>query len=140
MTMIPANPKPKDQKQKQPAVRVKRNGAEVCNMLTKTGRDIYRGRVREMWERQSHICCLSTAIPECPGRLNWADATFDHETPRGYDGGNRDDRIEIEIQNRDGSVTVLRQNGAAHFTCNALKGSRRIDYNKIHNDRQRGAA
>jgi hypothetical protein len=130
--MLPAHPKPQDQKQAPVAVRVFRGGREACNMLTKEGRDIYRQRVRYMWERQDHICCLRGHIPECPGKLNWSEATFDHEVPRGYGGGERDDRIEITVKRR-GIVKVLWQNGAAHPECNISKGSRRIPYNAAHN-------
>lgn len=131
--MIPAHPKPKDQKQKPVAVRVFRDGREACNLLTKEGSDIYRGRTREMWERQDRYCCLHGHCPTCPGKLRWAEATFDHETPRGYDGGTRDDRIEITVEWPRGTVRVKWQNGAAHPECNIWKGSRRIDYNAKHN-------
>lgn len=78
-----------------------------------------------MWERQGRMCCLYGFLAECPGKLNWDDATFDHEVPRGYGGREQDDRIEIDGR---------RRNGAAHYHCNALKGSRRIAYNAAYND------
>jgi hypothetical protein len=133
MTTTPAHPKPKDQKRKPDAVRVFRGGREVCNFLTKEGHDVYEQRKRAMWERQGRRCCLYGHIPECPGKLNWADTTFDHEVPRGYDGATRDDRIEIRVKKKDGTIKVRWQNGAAHLNCNTRKGSRRIDYNAAHN-------
>jgi hypothetical protein len=87
----------------------------------------------DMRDRQHCICCLYGHIPQCPGKLNRDDTTFDHETPRGYGGGERDDRIEIEIKQPDGTVKVKWQNGAAHSLCNFRKGSRRIPYNARHN-------
>ena len=114
-------------------VHVYPDGREVCDLKSEKGRGIYSDRTKEMWGRQGGICCLSGYIRGCPGRLNWADATFDHEVPRGQDGGNRDDRIEIEVAQPDGTVRVIWQNGAAHCLCNSLKGSRRIPYNAVHN-------
>jgi hypothetical protein len=129
-----ALPKPKDQKKQLPeAVHVFRDGREVCNLQTKEGHDKYERNKRVAWERQGHICCLHGFIPQCPGKLNWADATLDHEIPRGHGGGSQDDRIEVEEKQPDGTVKVRWQNGAAHFVCNGLKGSRRINYNAKHN-------
>lgn len=132
--MTQAYPKPKDQpKLKSPAVWVRRDDKEECNLLTKEGRDIYRQRTRQAWERQGHMCCLYGHIPECPGKLPWAIATLDHETPRGYGGGSRDDRMEIKVKQKDGTFKIKRQNGAAHPECNIAKGSRRINYNAAFN-------
>ena len=113
-------PKPKEIKQKNEAVKVYRSGREVCDLSTVAGSREYRNRIRLMLERQHGRCCLGGYIPECPGPLYLDQATFDHETPRGHGGGSRDDRIEI-----DGKPV----NGAAHYICNGLKGSRRIKYN-----------
>jgi hypothetical protein len=129
-----ALPKPKDKKKQLPeAVYVYRSGREVCNQQTAEGREIYKGRKRAMWERQNHLCCLKDYIPSCPGNLNWADATFDHEIPRGYGGGSQDDRIEVKEKKRNGHAKVKWQNGAAHEACNMKKGSRRINYNAKRN-------
>ncbi len=46
------------------------------------------------------------------------EATFEHEDGRGMGAGHRDDRIE-----KNGKP----YNGAAHFWCNAKKGSVRLD-------------
>src|SRR6266704_4988842 len=95
MTDLPLFPKPYQEKSKPVAVRVMKNGAEKCNLLCAEGRREYQRRTREMWERQEHMCCLQWHIKSCPGRLNWADATFDHEVARGHGGGSRDDRILV---------------------------------------------
>lgn len=117
---LPEFPKPRDIKNEPVAVRVMKDGREVCNLLTKAGRDEYERRKRAMWERQGKRCCLEGHIEGCPGVLNWKDTVFEHEEGRGHGGGHRDDRIEV-----DGK----RINGAAHATCNSKKASRRINYN-----------
>jgi hypothetical protein len=96
------------------------DGREVCNLLTKDGRDEYDKRKRIMWKRQKKRCCLFGFIDGCSGDLPWSDAMFEHESGRGMSGGHREDRIEI-----DGKWV----NGVAHARCNSLKGSRRIYYN-----------
>jgi hypothetical protein len=65
-----------------------------------------------MLQRQGFKCCL------CSDPLNSYNATFEHRCPRGFAGARRDDRIEDENGNPI--------NGAAHWQCNAEKGSRRI--------------
>lgn len=128
--MTLAFPKPKDQKKKPIAVRVFRDGREVCNLLCKEGRDEYMRRKRVMWERQVGICCLAAEAPMCPGRLNWGDAMFEHEGGRGSGGSKRDDRIEI-TEEKHGIKITRKVNGVAHPQCNSWKGSRRIQYNEI---------
>ena len=110
-----AFPKPKSPPK--PAVKVFRDGREVCNLETKEGKEEYDRRKRAMWERQNKRCCLEGKCPGCPGRLRWEDASFEHEAGRG--GGKRDDRILV-----DGKW----QNGVCHHWCNRWKGSRRIEY------------
>jgi hypothetical protein len=124
---------PKPSKPPKPAIKVFRDGREACDLLSAEGRTEYRSRVRQMWERQNHFCCLYGYIPSCPGRLRWEDATFDHESTRGLGGGLRDDRILIQVKQRDGSVKTRWQNGACHPQCNCEKGSRRIAYNARRN-------
>ena len=124
---------PKPGKKPPVAIRTLRDGKEQCNLLTKQGRDEYMRRKRVMWERQGRMCCLYSHIASCPGKLNWADSTFDHEIARGLGGGARDDRIEIEVRQPDGTIKIHWQNGAAHAYCNVAKGSRRINYNTAHN-------
>lgn len=127
---MPLFPKPSQIKKQPVAIRVLKDGKEQCNLLTTEGRHTYRDRTRQMWERQGHICCLSGHIKSCPGKLNWSDATFDHEIPRGHGGGSQDDRIEVP----DPKTGRMKwQNGAAHSWCNMMKGSRRIPYNAAHN-------
>lgn len=122
-------PKPsQDFKPKPVAVRVFRDGREQCNQLTKEGRDEYERRKRVMWERQNRMCCLHGHIVSCPGKLNWADASFEHEIPKGHGGGSVDDRIEKTVHGK-----LLWQNGVSHWKCNGLKGSRRIAFNEPHN-------
>jgi hypothetical protein len=104
------------------------DGREVCNLLTKAGRDEYAGRVRKMWLRQGRQCCLQGFIKSCPGPLKITEASFEHQDGRGMDGGHRDDRIE-----KPDPVTgeMKPYNGAAHFWCNSLKGSVRMDYHAV---------
>lgn len=129
-----AYPKPKDQKHSPPpAVIVHRGGREVCDLNTTAGRAVYDQRMWDMRDRQGCICCLFGHIPECPGNLDRNDTTFDHEVPRGHGGGERDDRIEVAEKQKDGTVKIRWQNGAAHSLCNFRKGSRRIPYNAQHN-------
>jgi hypothetical protein len=128
MIDLPAFPRPGQVKVVQVAVRILRSGAEICNLLTKAGRDEYIHRKRVLWERQGRICCLYGFIPSCPGKLNWADSSFEHELPRGHGGGSRDDRIERVVKGK-----TLWLNGASHAWCNSKKGSQRIDFNAAHN-------
>lgn len=111
-----------------PAVKVLRDGREICNLLIKAGRDEYERRKRAMWERQKRRCCLEGKIKECPGALKIAEAVFEHQDSRGMNGGHRDDRIE-----RPDKATgeMKPYNGAAHPRCNFLKGSRRMDYHAV---------
>ena len=118
---LPEFPKPSDIKHEPVTVRVMKDGREVCNLLTKAGRDEYTRRKRVMWERQKRRCCLEKHIAECPGKLTWSDAVFEHEAGRGHGGGTRDDRIEV-----DGKP----QNGVAHPECNLKKASVKIHYNE----------
>jgi hypothetical protein len=106
-------------------VRIYRDNREVCVLTCKAGADEYQRRKRVMWERQNHMCCLHGFISSCPGKLNWADAIFAHEVPRGLGGGSRDDRIDIGGK---------RLNGVAHSQCNYIAGSRRIRFNDAYNN------
>jgi hypothetical protein len=126
--ILPPIPKPKQVKKKPAAIRVFKDGREVCNLNTKEGRDIYMQRIRDMRDRQGKFCCLYGVIQECPGFLALKDATFEHEDGRGFDGGHRDDRI----MKPDKKGVMRPYNGAAHRMCNHLKGSRRLsDINLI---------
>ena len=100
------------------------SGRQVCDLRSTAGRAEYGRRIAAMHERQKGICCLSGHIEGCPGPLRLFEAVFEHQDGRGHGGGNQDDRIEVM---KDGKL--IWQNGAAHFVCNGLKGSRRIDYN-----------
>lgn len=99
------HPKKKEPK---PAVKVMKDGREICNLLTKAGMDEYLRRKRVAWEEQKHICAI------CHLRLNWSDTTVDHKLPRGMGGGSRDDR-QSNI-------------AAVHGVCNCKKGSRRTGF------------
>lgn len=103
-------------------MKVLRDGREICNLLTKAGRDEYDRRKRAMWERQGRHCCLDGRIEGCLGRLRLAEAVFEHQNGRGMNGGHRDDRIV-----KDGKP----YNGVAHAWCNNLKGSKKIDYHEV---------
>lgn len=95
------------------AVRKYPDGREVCQGNT-AGRLEYAGRIEEMKYRQNGICCICHKEKDALGLTGtW---TFEHSDLRGMGGARRDDRIEI-----DGQPI----NGAAHFWCNALKGSKR---------------
>lgn len=119
-------PKPKDQKDKpkKPAIRIFKDGREVCDLLTKAGRDEYFRRIRAMWERQGRRCSLEGMVKECPGYLSISEATFDHDEGRGHGGGHRDDRIEIPDAKAEGGMRKI--NSACHPLCNSLKGSVRL--------------
>ena len=106
--MIPAFPKPSQIKVAPVAVRVFRDGREVCNLLCKAGRDEYQRRKRVAWERQGKTCSI------CHKALRWADATVDHVRPRGMGAGSRDDRQENVA--------------ASHAVCNCAKGSQRSGF------------
>lgn len=106
------------------AVRILRDGREICNLLTKAGRDEYARRVRAMWERQGRRCCLEGWVKDCPGYLKISAAVFEHQDGRGMMGGKRDDRIE-----KNGKP----YNGAAHAWCNSKKGSVRMSYHDAVN-------
>jgi len=110
--MIPAFPKPSQVKKIKPAVRVFRDGREVCDLTIKAGRDEYEHRKWLMWDRQARKCCL------CGQPLSRAEMMFEHWDGRGHGGGHRDDRIE-----KDGKP----YNGVAHPLCNSRKGSRRTN-------------
>lgn len=101
------------------------DGREVCNLLTKAGRDEYERRKRAMWERQGRRCCLEAWVTGCPGKLKLADMVFEHQDGRGMNGGHRDDRIE-KFNRKTGRMEPY--NGVAHAWCNTRKGSVRINY------------
>jgi 5-methylcytosine-specific restriction endonuclease McrA len=106
--MIPAFPKPSQIKKKPEAVKVFRDGREVCNQLTKPGRDEYARRRRLVFDQQKGIC----AICHLPIRLE--DLTCDHIKPRKSGGSETDDRIE--------------NLAAVHWKCNIERGSKRSGY------------
>jgi 5-methylcytosine-specific restriction endonuclease McrA len=99
-----AFPKPKDVRKPPVAVKVFRDGREVCQQLTKGGRDEYERRKRVAWEKQNHICAI------CHLPLRWSDCTADHIKTRKMGGGSRDDRQE--------------NLAAVHWVCNTQRGSR----------------
>ena len=98
-------PKPCQIKQRKPAIKIYRDGREVCND-SREGIAEYKRRRDVMWNRDKGVCCL------CLRFCRKEDATFEHLDGRGMGGSRRDDRIA--------------QNGIAHFHCNSLKGSKRI--------------
>lgn len=108
--MLPAFPKPAQlaRKNTKPAVRVMKDGREICNLRTKAGQDEYARRKDAMWLRQAKMCCL------CRRKLSKEMMTFEHDEGRGHGGGHRDDRIEVGGK---------WQNGVAHPWCNVNKGS-----------------
>ena len=88
-----------------PAVKVYRDGREVCSETT-AGKAEYVRRRRVAWEDQKGICSI------CHLPVSWEEATSDHKNPRGMGGGSRDDRQE--------------NINAVHYRCNSEKGSRRV--------------
>ena len=116
----PAFPKPSSANKYVGPVRTYRDGREVITTSTRAGRELYRLRLRIMWERQGRVCGLQTS-KRCPIKLRLRHAQFDHSNGRGMGGssggaGKRDDRILI-----NGKPV----NCAACAYCNAEKGSRR---------------
>lgn len=105
-TVIPKFPKPSQLKKTQEAVKVYRDGREVCQNNT-AGKAEYERRRRIAWEDQEKRCNW------CDRCLRWDEATTDHIRPRGMGGGRRDDRQE--------------NIAAVHGPCNMEKGSRRIE-------------
>ena len=102
-------------------VKIYPDGREVC-LKTVAGRREYGRRIIEMWHRQSGSCYL------CGSHLFLEDITFDHENGRGMSGCKRDDRAEINGKPH---------NGAAHYTCNALKGSMSLEKWREHEQQRR---
>ena len=89
-----------------PAFKTMRDGREIC-LNTPAGKEEYKQRTIQMYERDKFICCL------CGQSIAYG-YTFEHRDGRGMGGGKRDDRIA--------------RNGVAHFYGNARKGS--ISYEK----------
>lgn len=113
-----AFPKPSHVQQDKPTVKVFKDGREICDQLTKAGRDEYHLRVRIMYERQGKRCGLIIS-PQCKergGRLLLSEAQFEHSNGRGMGGGKRTDAIV----DKDGNPT----NMAVCVWCNSLKSSR----------------
>ena len=77
--------RPNEVKKDRSHIKVFTGGREVCDLLTKSGRDEYHRRVRAMWERQGKKCGLQIS-PQCKargGRLTWEESQFGHEVSRG---------------------------------------------------------
>ena len=98
---------------KQAGVWVYPSGRQVCPK-TPAGRKEYHRRIEAMWKRQRGLCCL------CGRPIRLSESVFEHQDGRGHGGGTRNDAVE-----RDGKP----YNGAACWTCNSLKASKRINYN-----------
>lgn len=95
------------------AVRKYPDEREICQN-TFAGKQEYAKRLADMIYRQGKICCICKKERDSLGL--WGTWTFEHSDLRGMGGARRDDRTEI-----DGKPV----NGAAHFWCNAIKGSKR---------------
>ena len=120
--MKPTFPKPGAARKPVEPVHIYRDGREVIRTSTRAGRELYRLRLRIMWERQGRMCGLQIS-KSCPIKLPLRRAQFDHSNGRGMGGssggaGKRDDRILI-----NGNPV----NCAACAYCNAEKGSRRLN-------------
>ena len=103
-----AFPKPKDIKKEPIAVRIFRDGREVCSQLLKAGRDEYQRRKRVAWEEQKGLCAI------CHKPLRWIESTVDHKKPRKMGGSERDDRQD--------------NIAAVHPICNTTRGSQRSGF------------
>jgi hypothetical protein len=118
--------RPNEVKKDRSHIKVFTGGREVCDLLTKSGRDEYHRRVRAMWERQGKKCGLQIS-PQCKernGRLLIDEAQFDHSNSRGMGGSKRDDRI-IDDYYRPMNMAVC-------CWCNSLKGSRPLsDFDEV---------
>jgi hypothetical protein len=126
--MIPAFPKPSQQKQKRKyldddGVFRYPDGREVCQLTSKKGSDEYQRRKFVMLDRQGGRCGLQIS-PQCKtrgGRLPKAESQFGHEVSRS--GGKQDDRIEV-LDPKTGKMKP--QNRALCPWCNSLQGSRKM--------------
>ena len=78
-----------------------KDGREIC-LKTPAGKEEYKQRTIQMYERDKCICCLC-------GQFIAYGYTFEHKDGRGMGGSKRDDRIE--------------GNGVAHWLGNGRKGS-----------------
>jgi hypothetical protein len=99
-----------------PAVIIRRDGKEVCNVAIPEGYAEYHWRVMLMWIRQEGVCC------NCRLPLALKAATFEHQNGRG--AAKRDDRIAL--YDEEGRF-VCHINGASCAQCNRNRGSRRTD-------------
>jgi hypothetical protein len=135
MTYIPAFPKP-SQKKKTRKWRDE-NGVihlpdsrEICDLNCAAGRRSYAERKEKMLERQGRKCCLG--LSGCTGmvRLSKYDMQFEHEDGKGFNGGHRDDRILVPVEQPGGTIKLKWQNGVSCPWCNSRKGSKRIAYNQ----------
>lgn len=88
-----------------------KGGPEICVMLTASGRREYKRRTEEMWMRQGGLCSI------CKRPIRLEEAQFEHQDGRGFNGGHRDDRTEINGQP---------YNSAACGWCNVEKASVRL--------------
>lgn len=129
---IPKFPKPGQVKQKKLAVRVMKDGREICDLTTQAGKEEYNRRKMAMWVRQGNRCCFAVRLipsDECIGvtYLPKLFVTFEHDEGRGSGGGHRDDRIAIEVTDKKtGKKKWININGASCPYCNARKGSVRL--------------
>jgi len=105
-------PLPKPGAKPQPAVKVYPDGREVCNQLTKAGRDEYKRRREAMRQRQNRVCGY------CGKPITEKEATFEHVDGRGMGGARRDDRI-VDAFGKPMNLAVC-------LRCNSTKGSKRL--------------
>lgn len=94
-----AFPKPKDQKRKISAVKIKKDGRVVYNLKTAEGKREYEHTIDLMYERQKGICSLGD---------HWmprSEATFEHTDLRS--GGRRNDLIEYDKPNGEHVVNTM---------------------------------
>jgi len=69
-------------------IRVMEDGRERINMLTKTGRDIYRERKFIAWVAQDGLCAI------CGKPVGWEECEADHIRPRSVKHDDRQENIQ----------------------------------------------
>jgi hypothetical protein len=113
-SVVLAHPRPGQVRREAVAVKVTRDGREICQENA-AGKAEYKARTLRMAERQNWIC----GVTMCGKPMSEATVSFEHVDKRG--GGRRNDTILLYLNARG----ELAQNKAVHMACNFELGSRR---------------